>query len=702
MSDSRNLKALMRIKGVHTAMGILLGLTLVQGGFSDARGAPVGPPGETGKVRVQQSVRTSEVVPDQYIVVLRGDVVNALTVANEIALANRFAPRHIYSAALKGFAAKIPKEAMRFLQADSRVAYIEQDRVVRAIAQTLPTGVDRVDADQNATADIDGQDDVRVDVDIAIVDTGIDLDHPDLNVVEGTNCIGSGAPNDGHGHGSHVAGTAAAIDNGSQVVGVAPGARVWAVKVLDDSGSGTNSSVICGIDFVTANAHKIEVANMSLGGGGHSQAMQDAIRNSVNAGVFYAVAAGNDGADIYGSDGQQGTGDDFAPAAFPEVAAVSALADFDGQTGGSGGTVFEFDCFFAGRDFNQTDDTLACFSNYSGSVVADNPVISPGRAIDVAAPGYDIFSTSNNGGTATLSGTSMASPHVAGAAALHIAENGRASDAAGVAAIRQALIDRGQPQVDWRSGDTFDPDGNQEPMAFVPGGVPPSPTPNISINDVSVDEGDAGTTDAVFTVSLSASSDQDVTIDFATADDSATTADNDYVARSGSLAFPAGTTSQTITVTVNGDDIDEPDENFFVNLSNATGANIADSRGEGTIVNDDAPPIATMHVENIVISSQNLFGRFIVRGRTEVQIVDESGTPVSNAAVTGDWSLNGSVFDSGDTGTTGSNGAAVITSGIIFLPSSGDVVKFCVTKVTNSLTYESADNVETCDQTTVQ
>ena len=139
-------------------------------------------------------------------------------------------------------------------------------------AQTVPTGVNRADADLSPTAAIDGTDQ-RVNVDVAVIDTGVDLDHPDLNVhqAEAKNCSLFGlfpSADDDNGHGSHVAGTIGALDNSIGVVGVAPGARIWPVKVLSAAGVGLNSDVICGIDYVAANANQIEVANMSLGGEG--------------------------------------------------------------------------------------------------------------------------------------------------------------------------------------------------------------------------------------------------------------------------------------------------------------------------------------------------------------------------------------------------------------------------------------------------
>ncbi len=169
-----------------------------------------------------------------------------------------------YSRIINGFAAKLPAEFVEILRADSRVLAIMPDFEVQAYAQTVPNGIMRINATQNATADIDGVDE-RVDVDVAVLDTGVSA-HSDLNVVGGTDCTGAGSYADGNGHGTHVAGTIGALDNGDGVVGVAPGARIWSVRVLNAQGSGYGSWIMCGIDWVTANAGTIEVANMSLGG----------------------------------------------------------------------------------------------------------------------------------------------------------------------------------------------------------------------------------------------------------------------------------------------------------------------------------------------------------------------------------------------------------------------------------------------------
>jgi subtilisin len=243
---------------------------------------------------------------------------------------------------------------------------------------------------------------------VAIIDTGIDVDHPDLNVAGGRNCSTGRSFDDGNGHGTHVAGTVAGKDDASGVVGVAPGAQVYAVRVLNNAGSGSWSSVICGIDWVTANASSlgIKVANMSLGGTGsddgncgnsNNDALHRAICNSVASGVTYVVAAGNSGANLAG----------HVPSAYNEVLAVTAMADFNGAPGGGAAATCRTD----------VDDTSADFSNFT-------TVGSSDEGHTIAAPGVCIESTWKGGGYKTISGTSMASPHAAGTAALCIANGG--------------------------------------------------------------------------------------------------------------------------------------------------------------------------------------------------------------------------------------------------------------------------------------
>lgn len=407
----------------------------------------------------------------RYIVVFDEGVAPGPAAA-ELARQHGIGLSHVYSSALKGFSGTIPEGRLLALGKDPRVKLVEPDLVMHVTAQTLPTGVNRIDADLNAVADIDGSDE-RVNVTVAVIDTGIDLDHPDLNVdtnlsksFDSRDSVDTG--DDVYGHGTHVAGIIGALDNDVGVVGVAPGVSLVSVRVLGADGGGYLSDIIAGIDYVTSKADVISVANMSLGGTGVSSAYRTAIANSVAKGVVYVVAAGNSGKDIYGRDGTFGTRDDFIPAAYPEVATVSALADSDGVSGGLG----------AATSYGP-DDSFASFSNYSRQVVSYNPVASSGAAIDLMLPGVGILSAYLNGGYDTMSGTSMAAPHAAGLAALYIADKGRATTAAGVYAIRQALIDAGKAQNDPLSGLTTlnDKDSNPEKLGWAASTVSPPPPP---------------------------------------------------------------------------------------------------------------------------------------------------------------------------------------------------------------------------------
>ncbi|MGD2073945.1 MAG: S8 family serine peptidase [Gammaproteobacteria bacterium] len=391
-----------------------------------------------------------DVAASAYIVVYR-EGVPPEAASNE--LASRLDLRLVftYRHALRGAAFVMPPALAQSLLADPRVAYVEPDVLMTAAAQILPTGIDRLNADLDATANIDGVGD-PLDVDIAVLDTGVDFDHPDLNVHRYAYCSTQGPFNascaendtgamDGNGHGTHVAGTVAALDNGFGVVGMAPGARIWAVKVLEDSGSGYLSQIIAGVDYVTQHAAQIEVVNMSLSGSGSSQSLDDAIANSVQAGVVYVVAAGNEKIDV----------SQVFPAGHTDVITVSALADFDGRAGGTGSGSVSF-----GSPANCTenvDDSFACFSNF-------------GSGVDILAPGIRIRSTVPGGGTGVKDGTSMAAPHVAGAAALYLVDNPGATPAT----VKVALLNDGDPAPCANSPDgqcADDPDGIQEPLLML-------------------------------------------------------------------------------------------------------------------------------------------------------------------------------------------------------------------------------------------
>lgn len=273
---------------------------------------------------------------------------------------------------LDALAVRIPASSIAALRAEPDVAYVEEDGICEALGKPAPTqpsestpwGISRVGAPVSGNTGSG--------IKVAIIDTGIDSNHPDLeaNVGTGANIINTAkSPEDDNGHGTHVAGTVGALDNDIGVVGVAPGVSLYAVKVLDRRGSGFWSDVAAGIDWATDNG--MHIANMSLGGG-YSSTVETACSDAEAAGVLLVAAAGNSG------DGNTSTTETSYPAAFSTVVAVGATTSTDG---------------------------LASFSN-------------TGSFVDVSGPGSGVLSTTKGDTYATFSGTSMASPHAAGVAAL--------------------------------------------------------------------------------------------------------------------------------------------------------------------------------------------------------------------------------------------------------------------------------------------
>ncbi|HET9591993.1 MAG TPA: S8 family serine peptidase [Solirubrobacterales bacterium] len=405
-----------------------------------------------GLAAIQPAARASDnsIIPGHYVVTLNPSVAHPGVVGRRQAGAYGGKVEGVYRLVLNGYAAELPRSAVVALHRDPRVVSVTPDHRVELLEEevgietennegvelleaTTPTGINRVFAPANKALDIDKTDDLRANVDVAVIDTGIDFEHPDLNVAGRVNCetatclANSGT--DGNSHGTHVAGTIAALDNGEGVVGVAPGAKLWAVKVLANSGFGSESAVIAGVEWVTSHASEIEIANMSLGCFCTMTKLEEAINKSVEAGVVYVVAAGNSNLDAK----------NFSPAKNANVITVSAINDYDGKSGGSS----SFTCANYG-----SDDQKASYSNY-------------GAGVDLAAPGSCILSTEPGNKYGYKSGTSMASPHVAGAAAILAAEQNPNSKA-DVEAIRTKLVNAGNKGWTDTSGD-----GVQEPLLDV-------------------------------------------------------------------------------------------------------------------------------------------------------------------------------------------------------------------------------------------
>ena len=303
------------------------------------------------------------------------------------------------------------------LKANPAVEAVFNDGIVSINQQVLPKDQDRVDADLSSTKSGDGVD--TVDADVAILDTGVQFDHPDLNVFQCVSFVNNPTPNtplntcsDGNGHGTHVAGTAAALDNNIGTVGKAPGARIWAIKVLGDNGKGSFSDILEGLNFVASHSDEIDVVNMSLGGQGTAPPVEKAITDLVNKnGVVVVVAAGNSNLDASG----------FTPARTPAAITVSAITDSDGKCGGIGPAIsLKGVKTHQPATVSNPDDFVASYSNF-------------GTVVDIAAPGTNVLSTLplsiSPNGLGIKSGTSMAAPNVAGAAALFKSENPTATPA---------------------------------------------------------------------------------------------------------------------------------------------------------------------------------------------------------------------------------------------------------------------------------
>jgi aqualysin 1 len=331
-------------------------------------------------------------MPERYIVVLNDGVSDPGRAANTMARDHGFGVGFVYNHALKGFSATIPEARLKDVRSDERVAYVEPDGTAHATEQTLPWGIDTIDADLSSTLAGDGSGSVE-NVNAYIVDSGI-FGHTDLNVVGQRNFTGDGKNTDCNGHGTHVAGTVAARDDTQDVVGVAPGAPLTGVKVLGCKGTGSYSGIIKGVDWVTANAARPAVANMSLQGPS-SQALDDAVRNSAAAGIFYSVAAGNN-----------------AQPACNYSPARAGLASKD--TNGDG-------------IVNQNDSNGIVTTAATDATNAEASFSNYGKCVDIWAPGVSILSTKMGGGTATMSGTSMAAPHVGGGGALYLSNNASAT-----------------------------------------------------------------------------------------------------------------------------------------------------------------------------------------------------------------------------------------------------------------------------------
>jgi len=343
---------------------------------SETSPSPLGPasPEQLATPVAPVYTKVGSAIDGDYIVVFKDAVADPLAKADEKILRHGAKAKYKYDKALKGFAATLSPGAVVLLQSDPDVAYIEQDGVMEAwTTQSGATwGIDRIDQRSRPLSGTYTYTSTGSGVTAYIIDTGIQTSHPQFGgrAAVAYDALG-GNGQDCNGHGTHVAGTV-----GSATYGVAKGVALRAVRVLDCNGSGSTSGVIAGMNWVASHHVAKSVANMSLGGG-YSSSTNSAANSLASSGVFLAVAAGNSSADAC----------NYSPSSAANTTTVAA---------------------------STSSDARASYSNY-------------GSCVDLYGPGSSITSTWLNGGTNTISGTSMATPHVTGVAALYKATYGDAS-----------------------------------------------------------------------------------------------------------------------------------------------------------------------------------------------------------------------------------------------------------------------------------
>ncbi|MGC4764951.1 S8 family peptidase [Micromonospora sp. DT46] len=570
-------------------------------------------------------------VADSYIVVFKDTSVARSSVGDT---AQRLVGRHggavarTYGAALRGFEVRVDARAAARIAADPAVAYVEQNHTVSiAGTQTNPPswGLDRIDQRALPLNSSYTYPNTASNVHAYIIDTGIRFSHSDFGgrAVSGYDAVDGGSADDCNGHGTHVAGTV-----GGSAYGVAKGVQLVGVRVLNCQGSGTNAGVIGGVDWVTANAVKPAVANMSLGGGANAS-LDTAVRNSINSGVSYGLAAGNDSG---------GNACNTSPARTAEGITVGSTTNTDARSS---------------------------FSNI-------------GTCLDIFAPGSSITSAwyTNDTATNTISGTSMATPHVVGVAALVASAN----PAWTPQQVRDYLVNNATSNVVTNPGT-----GSPNKLLYVVNGDTPPPTDDFSVSvsptsgstapggSVTATVATATTNGSAQSVSLSASGlPSGATASFSPA--TVTSGGSSALTISTSASTPAGTYSVTVTGTAasgsrtatysltvtgtgggcsgtNGTDLAIPDTNVAVSSSiviagcarNASAAstvavNIAHTYRGDVVIDLVAPDGSTYRLKNSSIfdGADNINATYTAN--------------LSSEAANGTWQLRVRDVYSGDTG----------------------------------------------------